>query len=219
MELNKLWALVLFILNKEESGAVITPDRRNTLLSVAQQRYYSLMYKEFERTQKVNDSLSVFDKMTTLVINASTGIAPLPSDYYHCTGIIAPGRSLDIVTDQEYAKRLKNSLTGPTLNDSIALFISGAVQFKPNSLGSAVMTYLGYPKEPFYDWDVDENGNEVYIANWLSWSISSQLNYIRIYRNLNYSTVYCTFNNIISGFYGNNTGDDHYLIPIGANNL
>jgi len=164
MNLGRLWDLILFILNKEESGGIITPERRNILLSVGSQRYYSLMYEEFEKNQKVNDSLSVFDKISTLTIDGSTGISPLPTGYYHCTGLsAAQSDTLEIVTDSEFSSRQKNSLTSPTLKNSIALFISGQIMFQPVNLGTALMTYLSYPGEPYYDYYIDENDQEQFL--------------------------------------------------------
>jgi len=157
MTLDKLWALILFILNHEESGGVITPEQRNNLLSVAQQRYYSILYGEYERTQKISDSLSVFNHLGSISIDLN-GLASLPTGYYHCGGISYLGNPVEIVTDSEYHYRLGSKLINP-----IALFTNNQIQFQPVSLGNVLMSYLKYPIEPYYDWYMDSNYNEIFL--------------------------------------------------------
>jgi hypothetical protein len=73
-------------------------------------------------------------------------------------------KSIDILTDQELDDRRTNTLSVPLDEYPAAIINNNLINIYPNNITSAEFTYLRKPLTPVYDYYIDANANEVYLA-------------------------------------------------------
>jgi len=132
----------------------------------------------FETTQVITDSLKALKEVETISVTAggTFDLTTLLEDYLHPTALtyIDTGtrvRQIDIVTDNEWAEYMSNSLLAPTLVFPIAKFVGDIIHFNPIVSVSAELTYLKKPEEPFFDYYWDANDEIVYIPEGDSYNL------------------------------------------------
>jgi hypothetical protein len=169
MTLEELWNFILFILKKEQSGH-ISPDQRNSLLSVASKRRFEDELNQYQRTQNITDSLRAFFVFSTAASIDSNGQYTLPSTYRskpsfgYVQTINAKSyyRDVDILTQSEYNTRMGSSISPPTEKHPFCILTGDTVQFQPLKSKTALFSYIRNPLEPYYDYYIDANEREVY---------------------------------------------------------
>lgn len=130
---------------------------------------YPLPRMAYELTQRIKDDLRVFKEEPVLIVN-SKGEMTLPADYVHYTAIDfykvtnVPGGEPDIdeigvevIDDDKWSRRKRNALKTPDQEEPICNFGNTFVRFAPTDLQRARLTYLRYPKQPKWDFDLVED--------------------------------------------------------------
>ena len=194
MNLQELLDYLNFVINKEQSGNSLKPKNYNTLLYVSNIEYFNKKFglpeeyrpghpfpsQAWETTQNMTDSLRKFKVKlgydnTPLVIS-SNGKADIPANYAHysslrynlainenCDSTISM-RSIDILTDAQWADRVGSSINPPSYEYPICMFQNNYIQFLPLDLKFVEFTYLRFPETPSYIYTVDSYDNIVYDA-------------------------------------------------------
>ena len=110
--------------------------------------YQTVVITDFNNTSNYNlDALSDYAYWLSLVTNYNSKT-----------------KSIDIITDQELDERRSNSLSLPLDQYPAAIINNNLINIYPNDITSAEFTYLRKPVTPIYDYYIDTNANEIYLA-------------------------------------------------------
>lgn len=175
------------ILNKDQAGRVISPDRFNTLLKTASIRQFKrkmglpeeyrpgqpIPRDYYEVNKRSTESLRRFKKImgegiSGQMIISKYGYSDLPSDYfivryvnYVNDGVI---REVKIVEDKEYNECMSDSITFPTLRNPIINLEDERVKLRPLGMQFVNFAYFRLPLTPVYDYYIDNSTlEEVYL--------------------------------------------------------
>ena len=168
MLVSEILGLVDFIVDKEVSGEALTPARYNLLLEDANTvlfNEYHRQYEQFRFTEQLahvlaQSPLGVFLTATTMTLNSSTGLAPLPTGWIELTSVIIneTGLPVEIVTSMEAMYRRSSVMTvsanlrpyGYIVGTNLQVIPYNAdAQARPITLNTA---YLPLPTQPVYDY-------------------------------------------------------------------
>jgi hypothetical protein len=138
-----------------------TPKEIDIAVYMASKILYNEMYRFYEETDEISDSMSVFLSNPTL-LTLTSGDAQVPDDFVHEVGYIsANGKQVKRVTHAQLAKKLQSALTPVTVDYPVCVFYSTFIRFYPTTLTNVYMTYLKKPVEPLYAFTVS-SGRPVY---------------------------------------------------------
>jgi hypothetical protein len=98
----------------------------------------------------------------------STGTFTLPTDYLMINNVWgtfnANYKKIEIVSPEEYAKRLHNHLSKPIAYFPVAYITGTVCRFYPTNITAITCDYISKPTIPVYDYYVDANYNTVYFT-------------------------------------------------------
>lgn len=136
----------------------------------------------YERSQLVSDRMRRFKVVMgdhnslPLTIN-SYGVATIPSNYFHvssirfdknlnasCATSVEGWTNVEVLTDDQWADRIRHSITGPSLDSPFCMFQSGEIWFRPKDLNWVQFTYLRLPNTPVYAYTIGSNDEIIYDA-------------------------------------------------------
>lgn len=138
--------------------------------------------ESYEITQSIIDSIHQFKHVMgvdgALMKVDSDGKGTIPSDYMHVSSaywqsvtnqsdceIDIKYRTIEFLTDAEFANRLASSIKFPSLRYPVATVRKNYIQFLPKDIQYVNFTYLRVPNTPYYDSYIDTNiDEEVYLA-------------------------------------------------------
>jgi len=175
MTLYGIFSLVRYIVNKDFSGNIITPDRFQGLLPVVNIDLFRNKYglpeeyqpgrpipKEYaDITLKNTDDLKAFKKalLSRVVIN---GVMSYPSDYAHrdqvvynfsktINGVatILP-KGVEILRESEFAARNGNYTKRPTTSNPIGVMRSDGIHIRPLTIAAVDFFYYRWPVAPVF---------------------------------------------------------------------
>ena len=181
--LGELLNYVNFIAEKEKAGYTMTPAEYNSLLPVVTQEFANMEYDEYERTQKLSDTLRVLETYlggTSRPLTIDTnGHGTLPSDYWHVDSgsvslkyVIAYDSDgepevhetpIDVLTNSQFVYRKSSRLEKPTRQYPACTFRNTYMEVLPKDLRRIEMMYLRYPVDPIYDYYIDAFGDNIYL--------------------------------------------------------
>lgn len=135
----------------------------------------------YEKSQYVTDKMRRFKVVMGDISNLAmivdiNGIAPIPSDYFHvssvryfntASGVCNPDESqtdVEILMDAEWADRIGNSITKPSLGDPVCMFQASEIWFRPKAVNYIQFTYLRLPITPVYAYTVNADDSYSYDA-------------------------------------------------------
>jgi len=170
MTLKEILEFVNFVANKEQMGQSLTPENYNSLLAGFNTKVFQDELSQVEIIAKAQgvpmyralygaSSLRPFRTKATLTTDAN-GIASLPADYVHYTGLLAvyngAQRDIDVISEEEMINR-RSSLMETSLALKPACTLYGSeFQFFPKNLGhtpngTVELKYLRFPLKPYFD--------------------------------------------------------------------
>ena len=184
MDVNVVYKIVLYAVAKNKSQGYVTPEDFNTvLMPVAQRSYLDYLLGEYQRYQlrrpiavvefgqneRVRDSISPLIYNTVLPITATTGIAPVPSDYEYVDAMWGVYGNYNIrFVQQDRVDSYIHSSIDPVVTNPVYLIRHEGFQFfpdRPYNENQAKMSYVRTPPAIVWGYDLDSNNRPVYSAS------------------------------------------------------
>jgi hypothetical protein len=165
MTIDKAHYWIDFIVNKEITG-YFSPAQKDAALERASMERFAELLPLYAVNQKAQDDLGPFKKTYAFTNSTSPiGLITLPADYLHHLNtriqtynnqqqrvIYEP---VDIVNDDELAKRLNSQLIPVTVSKPIGQWAGkGKLQLYPKSGNAGIVDYLKKPDAPVYAYTI-----------------------------------------------------------------
>jgi hypothetical protein len=178
MNLQWIFDLLNYVIDKEQIGNAISATEFNTLLPSVQ---WELVNAELDKITKdeltpmageliTGSLLNPFK--TTIPLTVANGIAQVPKDYVRFmsftqtgadtgTGAIVP--TLREITPVASFARFQNNIYARLDIHPIVKILGYTFTFIPNDIPLVNLDYIRTPATPFYDYCQDEVGNAIYM--------------------------------------------------------
>ena len=185
MLIKEVFESVDVLINKEQTGGVISPDQKTTIAKMVDNDFFIERYglpedyrpgmplsaQGYEVTTQIKDALRKVKKIVK--IPRQDGGFQIPNDYVHYTAIDYHEKlsckddefrsGIDIVADDKWSARLKDYLTKPDLEYPVGRFDKAFIQVEPKDVLLIRLHYLHKPESPVYAVsDVDEDDNPIF---------------------------------------------------------
>lgn len=181
INVNKVYRVVLAILNKEQRG-YLTPDQFNRLGRQAQLDLFEKSFYDYNRqlskrniqgvnseygdiADNIEEKIDLFAKSSTQSI--TSGAFSSPADLYRIIQIVKTDRITEIekVKKSEYVYLGSSKLTQPSADFPIYYFDNEQFNILPNSLSQCVIDYIRRPADPAWAFTTGGSGQYIYDAN------------------------------------------------------
>lgn len=176
MDLQDIHNWVRFQLKKERGGFITSPEI-DSLLQRAQMWQYNDLFDVYGKTQKIEDSLSVFSTGFTYTSSAS-GLVTISNDatvipsYQHLLSIYAQYydnalqktryKPIKMLGEDEIAERLNSQILEPLVTDPVGIENSpGMIQLYPKVVISGNGFYLRLPAKPVFVYTLGADGRTI----------------------------------------------------------
>jgi hypothetical protein len=181
VDLNDLYTFLNFLINKF-LGGYYSPEQMDLLVDRAQMVVYETYYREYGKSQRLNDGMAPFKR--TFAFTPSTnpgGLVDPPDDYYNLLSVIptvfdairqAPKDLPCPVVNEDEIPAMENSQIIPndTNNPFCVVMQNWTIQLYPKIPQAGTVFYLCRPQTPKYVYSVVSGRVVVYDA-----AASSQL--------------------------------------------
>lgn len=166
INVNKVYRVVLAILNKEQRG-YLTPEQFNRIARQAQLDLFDKAFYDYNRAvrkqvmgdfvefadiaSKIKEKIDIFHTSSTL--GHSSGTVTVPDSVYQLIGVYSTDRlkEFEEVTKTEIPYLLSSSLTSPTSAYPIYYTEGPYVKIYPSDYsGSVVIDYVVPPSDPIW---------------------------------------------------------------------
>lgn len=197
MDLNEVYTLLNFYINKEQGGWY-SPEELTRIVDRAQKTLYNTYYTKYATSQRLDDALAPFkvDFQFTTINTSPSGLIPMPGNYLNLLALytiriddnsIPHRRAVEIVNEEELAIRTESQVVPVTLDDPIGVIkTTWDIQLYPAQPQSGVVMYLRAPLTPVYAYSVVSGRVIVYnqgLSTQLEWSDKDQETIILIALN------------------------------------
>jgi hypothetical protein len=189
MNLGEIRDYTNYISRKERNGLSCTPEEFNSILQVVSLKQFKRTYGLPEDYQPGQAIPRIAFELNQLVIDRihrhivrkgdpddiplmpdTNGQALIPADYCHYASLtyrysadgVVTERPVDVLTVDQRAKRLVNSITAPTKKNPCCCFFKDYIEFYPKTLQYVNFIYLRLPVTPVYGCLIDANDVETY---------------------------------------------------------
>jgi hypothetical protein len=161
MDLNDIYTLLNFYINKEQGGWY-TPEELTMIVDRAQRTLFNNYYIKYQTSQRLDDALAPFK--AAHVFSHATGLITNPVDYQDMLAITATvvddqsvtrTRPVELVTDDELANRVSSQVDPPSVLSPIVVRVDNDNwQLYPKVQQAGTMVYLAVPTAPVYNYTV-----------------------------------------------------------------
>ena len=180
INVNKVYRVVLSILNKEQRG-YLTPDQFNRLARQAQLDLFEKSFYDYNRqltkrniqgvnseygdiADNIEEKIDLFAESATQSIVG--GVFSAPADLYRTVQLVKTDRLTEIekVKKSEYVYLASSKLTQPTAEFPVYYFDNQQFNVLPNTLSQCVIDYIRRPEDPVWAFTLGNGGSYVYDA-------------------------------------------------------
>lgn len=175
MNVNTIYELCQFIINKEQSG-YLAPDDFNRIMNQAQLSYMSWLLGTFQNyipgrpvaRVELGQNAVVRDRLAPSIYNFNlsvdaTGFSPYPGDFLQADAMWSIyGYDRVRWSDQARWYAFYNSRIDPVANFPIYRLDDTGFVFAPENLGAAKLSYVRNPPNISWAYTLDGNGLPVY---------------------------------------------------------
>lgn len=184
VDLNDIYTFLNFLINKF-LGAFYAPEQMDLLVDRAQMVIYETYYRDFGKSQRLNDGMAPFKR--TFIFTPDTcpgGVVDVPNDYYNLMAIIP--RIFDSITNsprdvtcpvlnEDEIVPMENSQIIPlsTNNPFAVVMQNWNIQLYPKIPQAGTVFYLCRPATPFYKYSIVSGRVIVYnqgLSTQLEWA-------------------------------------------------
>ena len=176
INVNKVYRVVLAVLNKEQRG-LLTPDQYNRLARLSQLDLIEKAFHDYNRavnrdiafrtsteygdiSANIKEKIDALSKESTLAI--STGTVAQPTDLYKVIAISTNSRSRQIEEIQKSRLIYLNAskLTAPSSTYPVYYLEGTDIKVLPNTISTATIDYIKVPADP--NWAFTGGGTTAY---------------------------------------------------------
>lgn len=174
MNVNEVYQLIQFIINKNQNG-YFTPDEFNQVIHQAEVSYMDYLVGQFQQYQagrpipnvQFGNNETTRQRVTPFIYNQlltvdSNGFSPYPSDYLLTDSMYTGIYGKIKFVQQDYLANYLNSRISPVATNPIYLIEREGFRFYPNNIGQARVSYIKSPRTMVYGYTLDGNGLPVY---------------------------------------------------------
>ena len=180
ISVNKVYRVVLSILNKEQRGS-LTPDQFNRLGRQAQLDLFEKSFYDYNRqltkrniqgvnseygdiADNIEEKIDLFAESSTESI--SSGSFSAPADLYRTIQLVKTDRLTEIekIKKSEYVYLGSSKLTQPSSDFPVYYFDNQQFNVLPNTLTSCVIDYIRRPLDPAWAFTTGGSGQYTYDA-------------------------------------------------------
>jgi hypothetical protein len=177
INVNKVYRVVLAVLNKEQRG-LLTPDQYNRLARLSQLDLIEKAFHDYNRavnrdiafrtsteygdiSANIKEKIDALSKESTLSI--STGTVAQPTDLYKVIAISTNSRSRQIEEIQKSRLIYLNAskLTTPSSTYPVYYLEGTHIKVLPNTISTATIDYIKVPADP--NWAFTGGGTAAYV--------------------------------------------------------
>lgn len=177
MDSNQVYQIVLYAASKNLQQGYVSPSDFYTIINAGQIEYFNYLIGEFEKFQagrpiapvEVGDKESLRQTISpliyqiTLTSNVVTGIASYPSDFDSVDAMWEANGFYNIrFTPQQRLASVWQSVIDPVVDNPIYTLREAGIQFYPENIGSAKMSYVRTPPSIVWGYTLDSNGIPVW---------------------------------------------------------
>jgi hypothetical protein len=183
INVNKVYRVVLAILNKEQRG-YLTPDQFNRLGRQAQLDLFEKSFYDYNRqllkrniqgvnseygdvADNIEEKIDLFAKSATLTLaNDATSIAA-PADHYRTIQIVTSDRAIEIekIKKSEYSYYASSQLSAPSTSYPVYYNDNGVFNIFPAAITNPVIDYIRTPEDPIWNYTVGEGSSYTYTTS------------------------------------------------------
>ncbi len=174
MNVNEVYKLILFIINKNQSG-YLSPDEFNLVINQAQVSYMDYLAGQFQQYQagrpiptvQWGNNETTRQRVTPFIYNElltvdTYGFAAYPYGYLITdtmwTGIYGKIKFVQ----QDYLSNYLNSRITPVATNPVYLIEREGFRFYPNDIAQARVSYIRQPNTIVFGYTLDGDGLPVY---------------------------------------------------------
>jgi hypothetical protein len=171
INVNKVYRVVLSILNKEQRG-YLTPDQFNRLGRQAQLDLFEKSFYDYNRqltkrnvqgvnseygdiADNIEEKIDLFAKSAGLTL-VSSGTYSAPADLYRTIQITTSNGLTEIekIKKSEYSYYSSSQLSAPSTSYPVYYFDNNVFKVFPSSISSPVINYIRIPADPIWGYTV-----------------------------------------------------------------
>lgn len=175
INVNKVYRVVLSILNKEQRG-YLTPDQFNRIARQSQLDIYEKTFYDYNRAMRkqivgdfreysdiasnIKEKIDIFSKEAT--VSCSTGVGSEPSDLYRLISVSSTDRTKEFeeVRKEEIPYLKSSKLNQPTSTYPVYYSEGSSIKILPAESISILVDYLTLPSDP--KWAFTGGGSNAY---------------------------------------------------------
>lgn len=173
------WELVNYIANKDFGGSVISPDTFNRLIKIVNMDLFKIkmgLPEDYQPGSPISrQSIDLNSRLTSETkflkefapnSTVTNGVLDYPSGLFDIEDIrynyqrnidgsptVIP-KPVERLTEAEYSDRAGNYTKQPTLENPVCIFRDNGVAIYPAAIDSVDLSYVRYPNEPVFDYDL-----------------------------------------------------------------
>lgn len=171
------YKLMLYILNKNQTGGNLSPADFNRIFNMAQVSYVSYLTGSVQQYSpgkpvarvELGQNAVVRQRLTPVIYGYilnidNTGYAPYPGDYVQTDSMwsIYGYNRIRYYDNDKWYSAYNSSIDSPTTTNAIYRLRDDGFEFAPTNLVQAKMAYVRNPPEVVWGYTVDGNNRPVY---------------------------------------------------------
>jgi hypothetical protein len=175
MTVDFAYNLMKYACNKNQQG-YLSPADFNLIINQAQNSFLNYLLGDFQQYQyghpvakvqlgmneTVRQRLTAFINPLSSITIDSTGFSQYPLDYQQSDALYTTSMQRIKYVQQDRLYSYLSSVIDPIASNPIYLIESGGFRFYPNTLGSALLSYIKTPTTIVWGYTNDVNGRPVY---------------------------------------------------------
>jgi len=174
MDVNEIYTLIQFIVNKNQQGFV-NPSQFNLSINQGQKSYASYLLGSFQSYTpgrpaakvELGQNSVVRQRLAPIIVEDNltidtTGFSPYPDEYLQTDAMRTTGFQRVRFVQQDSLYSYYNSTIDPVSSNPIYLIEESGFRFYPVSLGTAEISYVKNPPDMKWGYTLDANNRPVY---------------------------------------------------------
>ncbi|OYY99569.1 MAG: hypothetical protein B7Y37_13845 [Sphingobacteriia bacterium 28-36-52] len=174
MNVNEVYQLILYIVNKNQNG-YLSPDEFNLTINQAQVSYMDYLVGQFQQYQagrpiptvQFGNNETTRQRVTPFIYNQllavdANGFSSYPSDYLLTDTMFTGLYGKIKFVQQDYLANYLNSRIAPVATNPIYLIEREGFRFYPNDIAQARVSYIKSPRTIVYGYTLNGDGLPVY---------------------------------------------------------
>ena len=169
MTVDFCYSLIKFAASKNQGG-YINPDSFNVIINQGQLSYMDYILGQpngklnFGMSESTRNTVTPFITLPVTLTVDGSGNANYPTDYQLVDAMFTSSMDRIRFVQQDSLYSYLNSTIDPVATNPIYMIVNTGFKFYPNTIGTALISYVQTPAEIFWASTPDANGRPIYNA-------------------------------------------------------